>query len=271
MIIARQAYLNNILINVKISGSGKNTIIFIHGSSQNTDTWLPQLENQNLSNKYRLIAFDLPGHGNSGWLTKNPENYKPVNTTFLINPLLSKFDVNEFILVGLSYGTNVIGEIQEPIKNCKGIVLASACILNEKISATDILTPGPYGHVISATNPSNEDLRAFAFEHVHNKKLAEHFTETYRKTDPTFREQLAKALIEGDITDEPDNIKRWNIPVCVVFGKNETLIRNDYLNNYKPLWKNKIFLIEHAGHLVNEENSEAFNELLLLFADDVFK
>jgi pimeloyl-ACP methyl ester carboxylesterase len=72
--------------------------------------------------------------------------------------------------------------------------------------------------------------------------------------------------LKNDLTDELENIKNWNLPVCTVFGKNETLIKTSYLNDYEPLWNKKVYFIENAGHLINEEEPERFNELLLSFA-----
>lgn len=271
MIEEKLISINNINISVKTTGNSKNAILFIHGSSQTADTWLPQLENKTLSEKYHLIAFDLPGHGKSGWFKSNPEKYRPAYLASLIKAIMEELHAEKYILVGLSYGTTIIGEIKMPLPNCKGIVLLSPCIVNDVIQASDFLTPGLNGHVISAENPSDEELKAFAFEHVHNKKAALRFIDTYGKTDPVFREQLAQALLENELTDELLNIKKQNVPICVIFGKDETLIKNNYLDNYKPLWKEKVFLIEHAGHLVNEENPESFNDLLLCFADEAFK
>jgi pimeloyl-ACP methyl ester carboxylesterase len=70
-------------------------------------------------------------------------------------------------------------------------------------------------------------------------------------------------MFENDISDELENIKKWNLPVCVMFGKNETLIKTTYLNGYEPLWNNKVYFIENAGHVINEEQPDAFSKLLL--------
>jgi pimeloyl-ACP methyl ester carboxylesterase len=174
-------------------------------------------------------------------------------------------------LVGLSYGTNIIGEIKPPLPGCVGILLESPCIVNDVFTAEKILAPGPNAHVIVAANPTDQELHDYTFLHVKDKEIAERFIKTYRTTDPAFREELGKAMFENDLTDELENIKNWNQPVCVVFGKNETLIKTNYLNNYAPLWNKKVYFIENAGHLINEEAPASFNELLLSFADEVFK
>jgi len=263
---------NGISIATKVSGAGKNVIVFLHGSCMNSDTWQPQFENKELNSNFQLIAFDLPGHGQSGRYRHNEtKGYRPKNITPLLETILEKYSIEKFLLVGLSYGTNIIGEIQTPLPGCAGIMLESPCIVNDIFPAAEILTPGPNGHVIVAANPTDRELHDYTFLHEKNKEIGERFIKTYRATDPAFREELGKAMFENDLTDELGNIKKWNLPVCVVFGKDETLIKTDYLNNYEPRWNKKVYLVENAGHLINEEEPERFNELLLSFAAEAFK
>jgi len=263
--------INDISIATKSSGLGKDAIIFIHGNSMNSDTWLPQLNNQELNSKYRLIAFDLPGNGQSGWYKNDTKGYRPRNMALLVETILEKFNVENYLLVGLSYGTNIIGEIYPPLPNCAGILLEGVCIINDLFPASAIITPGPNGHIIVAANPSDEELCGYTFLNNKNKEVAESFIKSYRTADPAFREEMAKTMMESDFSDELENIKNWNLPVCVVFGKEEKLIKTDYLNEFEPLWNKKVYHIENASHVVNEEAPEEFNKILLSFAADVFK
>lgn len=260
-----------ISIATKRFGSGKNAIIFIHGNSMNCDTWLPQLEDKELNSKFQLIVFDLPGHGQSGWYKHNTAGYRPKEIGLFIKRILEEYPIERFLLVGLSYGTNIIGEIQTPLPGCVGIMLESPCIINDVFTAAEILTPGPNGHVIVAANPTDQELHDYTFLHERNKEVGERFIKSYRATDPALREELGKAMFESDFTDELENIRSWKVPVCVAFGREETLIKKHYLDAYEPLWNKKVYFIEKAGHLINEEEPTAFNELLLSFASEVFK
>jgi len=262
---------NGISIATKSSGSGTDAILFIHGNSMDSDTWLPQLESDELNSNYKLIAFDLPGHGQSEWCKTDSTGYRPGKLGSLIKTILDKFNAGRYMLVGLSYGTNIIGEIKWPMTGCVGITLASPCIVNDSFPAANILTPGPNGHVIVAANPTDQELHDYIFLHEKNTEVGDRYFKTYRATDPSFREELGRAMFENDISDELENVKKWNLPVCVMFGEEETLIKTDYLNNYEPLWNNRVYRVANAGHLINEEEPDAFNELLLSFATEVFK
>ena len=250
---------NGISIATKTAGSAKDAIIFLHGSCMSSDTWLPQFENAELTGRYQLIAFDLPGNGRSGWYgIDDRKGYRPKNMVPIINDILDKHDIQRFLLVGLSYGTNIIGEIPVPLRGCVGIMLESACIVNDVFTAERILTPGPNGHVIVTPNPTDQELHDYVFLHEKNKELANQYIKTYREADPAFREELGKAMFENDLSDELENIKRWNLPVCVAFGKDETLIKTNYLDDHAALWNKKVYLIENAGHFINQASPDVF-------------
>jgi pimeloyl-ACP methyl ester carboxylesterase len=104
-----------------------------------------------------------------------------------------------------------------------------------------------------------------------NEKIAEQYISDFRKTDPLFREHLYQFVVDSAWTDELANVQSWNIPVCVIFGKNESLLKTDYLDNFPALWKKRVFLIEDAGHFPNEEQVELFNNILISYAEERFK
>ena len=70
-------------------------------------------------------------------------------------------------------------------------------------------------------------------------------------------------------SDELKNISTWNVPVCVVFGADDVLLKKDYLDGYAALWQDKVFLIDDSGHLPNIDKPEIFNDLLLQFTTAV--
>ena len=49
------------MLNYEISGNGKETLVMLHGFMENLLIW-EDME-VHLSNKFRLVKIDLPGHG----------------------------------------------------------------------------------------------------------------------------------------------------------------------------------------------------------------
>jgi pimeloyl-ACP methyl ester carboxylesterase len=257
-------------IAIRSSGVGEKIIVFIHGASSSSVTWLAQLNDEVLKKKYRLAAVDLPGHGGSEW-SKQPAGYELGSLAETIKNLISTLQPKKFVLVGLSYGSNVIGEIIPPLKGCAGIMLVSPCILNNQFSPDKILIPAPLSHVMTAENPPENELKEFINHATNDASVAERFHHTYRNTDPAFRREFGNTFLSGKWTDELSNIQNWRVPVCVVFGKHETLIKSDYLNHYAALWNNRVYKIDKAGHMAHEENPIEFNEILTGFVSAVLE
>ncbi len=262
--------VNNATVSLKISGQGQNCIFFLHGASMSAETWLPQLTNAALQKDFTLVAIDLPGHGNSQWLKKR-EAYGLKELADTIRQITVAFSPEKFMLAGLSYGTNIIGEITPPLKGCAGIMLVSPCILNDQFPPGVVITLGSMAHVIAAENPADDDLREYMHYGTKNTALAERCMDDYRKTDPAFRQALGYITMNAGWTDEPANIRQWQAPVCVVFGEEDRIVNTRYLDQYPALWNNQVYRVENAGHAVNEENPGAFNALLQQFASSVFK
>ena len=262
--------LNGKQIAIRSSGAGDKVIVFIHGASSSSSIWLPQLNDEGLQREYRLMAVDLPGHGESAW-SKDMNGYELKALAETIMHLIATLRLKKFVLVALSYGTNIVGEITPPLQGCTGILLESPCIFNNEFSPDKILLPAPLGHIMTAGDPPDNELKEFISHVTHDQDLGERFYHTYRNTDPAFRRELGNTFALGKWTDELANVQNWNVPVCVVFGRDETLIKSDYLNHYPALWNNRVYTIERAGHIANEENPNEFKEVLTSFVSEVLK
>ena len=95
-------------LNVVETGNPRGpAILFIHGMSQSYLAWLPQLRSS-LATRYRLIAFDLRGHGGSGkpW---RPEDY---NDSRLwaddIEAVINAKKLERPVVVAWSYGGHAL-------------------------------------------------------------------------------------------------------------------------------------------------------------------
>ena len=71
----------------------KNIIFFIHGNSISSTTWMKQLSSELLS-KYRLIAIDLPAHGDSE-ASPEPDNDYTFSGLASIATLLVDYQLSE--------------------------------------------------------------------------------------------------------------------------------------------------------------------------------
>jgi len=88
-------------------------ILFIHGFSQSAECWEPQFYDPQLSNRFRLTAFDIRGHGASD-KPPSPERY--AEDRFFaddVNAVMDALGLKRPVLVGWSYAGRIIEDYLE--------------------------------------------------------------------------------------------------------------------------------------------------------------
>lgn len=99
------------------------TLILVHGFAASVHAWRPWVER--LSNDYRLIAIDLPGHG----LTETPPDYRAslAGNADLVDALATHLGIDRFVLAGNSMGGAVsIAYAMKHTERLDGLVLVDA-------------------------------------------------------------------------------------------------------------------------------------------------
>jgi pimeloyl-ACP methyl ester carboxylesterase len=92
------------------TGGALPAIVFIHGFLQNSLSWQRQLADEELRASFRLIAFDLRGHGRSG-KPEAPDAYlESQRWAEDVSAVLDELAVDKAVLVGWSYGGYVISD-----------------------------------------------------------------------------------------------------------------------------------------------------------------
>src|SRR5690606_38280884 len=86
--------------------NGNTTLFFIHGAFIDNTYWKSQIDH--FSEKYRVIAMDLPGHGNSG---SNRNNYNIEEFGKDAVALIDHLNLEKVILIGHSLGGDVALEV----------------------------------------------------------------------------------------------------------------------------------------------------------------
>lgn len=250
-------------------GEGQKIIFFIHGNSSNANSWLPQLQDKRLIGNYKLVAVDLPGHGQSS----NATDYHMKALAGLIPQIVEQLSPESYIVVGISNGTCLIGEAATNLPaGCMGIVLTSSNIANNDCPPSTFLKPFPEIAAITAVDAPDSLIEAFAQRLVYNNpSVAKEYVASYKATDPAFRASLGEDVAASAWTDEFANLLSLKVPVCTVFGKEEKVIKTDYLDSFPANWDGTVFHVPEAGHFVNMEQPDAFNDILLQFSNAVFK
>lgn len=248
------------------------TVFFIHGNSGSSRTWKKQFQSAVFSN-YRLIAFDLPGTGQS--VINNIENWdnSPIETGRFLSEAVHQLSNNKpYCLVGFSYGTNVVAEMLQYSLKASGIVLSAACVTGGPYTLDKIFKPGD--SIFFHDHLDETVVRNF-FENSIRSSLEEDITiniEDYFQAKPPFRSLLIQSVMAGKLSDEISILRNQKIPILVLFGKDDNVLQIDYLDNPPfKVWNNQIFKLPRAGHFLHLDVPTAFNQTVSAYLIEIFK
>ena len=119
--LGQHVSVNGLPIRVYQRGTGPD-VLLIHGSPGSLEDFAPIFGA--LRTRFRLTAFDRPGHGFSG----DSGKYSPADNAAVADALLTQLDLHDAIVVGHSYGgaTALALAIRKPARANAYVVLDSA-------------------------------------------------------------------------------------------------------------------------------------------------
>lgn len=244
-----------------------NVIILIHGFPFNKSMWNKQVEL--LIENYRVIAYDVRGHGNS---TAGTDDF---SIELFVDDLLGLMDalkIDRAMLCGLSMGGYIaLNAVENFPKRFGALILCDTnCIAD---------TPdAKMKRMISIENIEKYGVELYANESLKNLFAPESFVTNKEKIDvvkemimETSVQSLSNTLVALSKRKETcSNLYRINIPVLIMVGKEDKITPPEAARQMqKNIKRSMLNIIEHAGHLSNIENSYDFNGQLLKFVSSV--
>lgn len=260
---------NNISISYTDAGPAEApAIIFIHGFPLNKSMWDKQLDA--LKDQYRVIAFDVRGHGNSD---SGSEHF---SIDIFVSDLIGFMDnlaIKKAILCGLSMGGYIAINAAE-----KHPDLFDALILSDT-SCTADTTEAKHRRIMAIEDIKLNGIQNFADESLKNLFAPESFISKSQEISAvrdmivnTSCQSIYNAMHALAMRRETcSRLHEIKIPVLILVGIDDKITP---LSSAKTLNENiadsKLNIIENAGHLSNLENPYEFNYLIKKFIDTVY-
>ncbi|MBA3664927.1 MAG: alpha/beta fold hydrolase [Bacteroidetes bacterium] len=267
--------------NLKIEGQGFTVnyddfgpvyappVIFIHGFPFNKNIWSLQLEL--LKSNYRVIAYDIRGHGRSG------SGDSPLSIDLFVDDLLHFIDgleLDKVLVCGLSLGGYIaLNAIQKYPERFNALILCSTQCPADSEKVRE-------GREKKAELVVNKGIEAYADESIRSLFAPTSFTarkeevRSVRKmivnNTPSFIQKGLVALAERKETCS--TLSSIPVPVLILVGKDDTITppsEAEYLNY--NIRGSEMHVLPYAGHLANLENTHEFNDKLKKFIDRVCK
>ena len=239
-------------------GTG-HPVVLLHGFSLDSRMWDAQVAA--LAPRYRVIRYDLRGHG---------KTTAPITVPFAahedLRDLLDDLGIRRATLVGLSMGARVAVDF--------------ALVYPERVTGLVLAGPGLSGYV-ATERPAGLDSVAAAIRAGNPRRAAEHFAETPLMAIPWRPD--AHAAMKAIVVDnahlwglpgsperalDPPAVGRLSeirVPLLVVVGEADTRDTHRVADTLSTVKGAARVVVPRAGHMVNMAAPERFNELLLEF------
>ena len=243
-------------------GFGDSVVLLLHGFGGDLDNWMFNLDS--LAEKHRVLALDLPGHGQS--IKTNVDPSLSGMATF-VRKFLDVLSVSSVHVVGHSMGGAIaMQQASDSPETVKSLGLICSAGLGPDINS-DYLR----GFVESQ---SQQELKLvlqqlFADESLVNLQLVNDIL-NYKRIDgvEATLNALSETLISaGEQTFLTDNIVASGIPVLVIWGKQDRIIPVSHAQNYSAAGGScvEVEIFDSAGHMVQMEKAHDVNRSLLNF------
>jgi pimeloyl-ACP methyl ester carboxylesterase len=244
-------------------------IIFIHGFPFNKSMWDDQMNV--LKDNYRVIAYDIRGHGNSD--PGIDDFFIELFVNDLIR-LMEKLGIEKPILCGLSLGGYIaLSAVLKYPGRFNGLILNDT----QCIADTPEIKENRCTAIIRIMKNGVEQ---YADEIIKNLFASETFTKkkniitaVKEMIISTPKQSLCNTLHAlAERKDTCNQLPEINIPVLIMVGKEDKITPIAAAQQMQEkIHGSMLKVIQHAGHIINLENPIAFGKRLVKFLELVDK
>jgi pimeloyl-ACP methyl ester carboxylesterase len=241
---------------------GAKVLVFIHGLGGSLESWENNIAY--LSQKYRTIAFDLPGFG----LSDKPQRHYTLG-------FYSSFVLRAIRQLKVGLPINFIGS------SLGGQIAAYIAITNPQVVGNLILiSPAGFTPKSFSTSPG---LRKFMgiFDAVSRTELKKALSATttarVRSTDafmvqerismPGAKDAFTSAL-RYSTTAKRININKIKSRTLVIWGKEDCVIPVKFIIPFIEMKNCRVYILENCGHRPHAEKPGLINETIRRFIED---
>ncbi|WP_226641782.1 alpha/beta fold hydrolase [Mesobacillus subterraneus] len=260
----KRARIGNIEVSYYDEGKGK-PMILIHGFAGSKEYWdkiIPQLATEN-----RVIAIDLPGHGESGM---SKDRYAIEDMAETIKELLDHVEVNKVTMFGHSLGGYITLAFAEAYPQyLNGFSLVHSTANPDSEEAKEVRETNAKKIQEEGAEAFIDGLSKKLFSPENTEVNAKEIDETVNIGLKTSEKGLVSALLA--MKNRPDRnhvLKETNLPVLLIAGEQDQIIpaEKTFTVSKGNIEKKKI---QGAGHMSMYEQPEELVKVMKGFLAEI--
>lgn len=248
--------IKDLTINYLHTGSGKETLIFLHGWGQTYDSFLPTIET--LKNDYEIYALDLPGFGESQVPNEPIDIYEYVE---ILKEFIAKNEITNPTIIGHSFGGRM-GIIYAALNsNIDKLILTGAAGIKPRRTRTYRFKVYHYKFMkLLCKTP-------FYFQYFEDL-TANSGSDDYRNANEIMKQVLIKVVNE-DLTNLLEII---DTPTLLFWGSHDeaTPIEDGFKMSEK-IKNSELYISKDKGHFAFLEDNITFNSKVKEFLEKDMK
>lgn len=243
-------------------------VLFIHGNSACKEVFFKQFVSE-LGKKYRLLAIDLPGHGESNRANDPEKTYTIPGYADVILEVIEKLDLQNLVIVGWSLGGHIALCVLEKYNKIKGLLITGTPpITISREGFQKGFNPLPlFETLFNKIEFSTEEATEFMSASGIDVKTDPFIVEAALNSDGRARHYLVESMFKERGGDQKKIVETNSTPLCIIQGEKDLGINNAYIEslNYKNLFNQKVYIAKNSGHSVFWQDPSFFNQILSEF------
>jgi 3-oxoadipate enol-lactonase len=250
-------------------GTGGTPLIFVHGFPFDKSMWQPQMDC--LGKYYRVIAYDIRGFGKS--TARNEKASISLFAEDLIK-FMDALEINKAVVCGLSMGGYILlNAVSRFPERFDAIILCSTqCIVDTPQILENRKNTIEHINSFGLANFANSTVENVFCQNtlVTRRDFVENIRNLILSTSPLAITQTLGSLAQrGEIFSTLGKILLPSLILCGIEDMVISPLQSEFLHN--NIAASQFHIISNAGHMINLEQPDSFNQYIVNFISSFAK
>jgi pimeloyl-ACP methyl ester carboxylesterase len=255
-------------IAVRESDGEGTPVLFVHGNSSSGAVFRNQFEGE-IGRTYRMLSFDLPGHGDSSDAFDPDRSYCMEGYADAMVETLGLMNIDRAVVFGWSLGGHIGLEMIKRFPGMLGLMITGTPPVAPDEVALGF-KPSPHMGLAAKEHFTEEDVENYA-RSTCGEPFEPFLLDIVRRTDGRARRLMFESFSAGTGDNQREIVAGATPPLAVVNGVEEPFVNVDFVAGVKfgNLWEGRTYTIEKSGHAPFWDKPAEFDSYLLRFIRDV--